>query len=814
MNFTQTAKPLGDDLEIWGFEENTILFDDGSLGFGFKLQPLDIQCFSAASTNDLKSRLSLFLNGIPAGTDLQFIAEVGFENKETLRAHENLISEQAKTPIRKLTLERLAGLREEDAAHLIPRHSLYLVVRRKMRGKLVDQSFLPKIMPSQKRYESIVEAKLKRELHEVSQVCETISSSLSQLGFDPRPLTPKDCLHLIHDQWNPKGRADFSSDHVDPDALKQSLTYTDIGILPRGFLIGDVKHRVVSLKHFPDPTYSGMAQALSSLPLGSRLFLTIHVPDQTKELESLQTSRRIAFAMARGKRSGVSDLESEAKLQDLETLLEQMIAQGEHVFHASLNIVLRGEDDEKLDTDVQNCLSTIRSLSGAEAMEETLASYFIFRELAIPNARAKERAKKIKTSNLSDLLPVYGPWEGMSSPRVLLRSLDGGLFRLDPFSPELTNANQLISGAAGAGKSFFTNILILHMLKECPKVFFVDIGGSYKKLCENLGGSYIPLGLNSGISINPFDLAESEMVPSPEKIKFLLGLVELMTKEDDNARLSRLERACVESAIQVLYQNTKTPRLSDLKALLCEDPMPEIQKIGKILSGWVGASPFGQFVDQPTTISWKGDLTAFDLKGLESYPELQAVCLFMITDLVWREIQRDRSTMKFLVFDECWKLLKSESGLVFIEEVFRTFRKYRASAIAISQALDDFAKSKIANAILPNCSMKWLLMQPEVDAERLVQVLNLNPMEIERVKSLHQERGVYSQAFLIAEKNRSVVVTESLPLEYWIATTDPRDLGVIEKCESETPALSRIETILKLSQTYPRGVAAFEKENR
>ena len=83
-------------------------------------------------------------------------------------------------------------------------------------------------------------------------------------------------------------------------------------------------------------------------PFDSQLFLAIHVPDQQKELESLQTQRRLAFSMARGKQVGVSDIESEAKFQDLEELVGEMIAQGERVFHVSLNILLKGKSEEEL----------------------------------------------------------------------------------------------------------------------------------------------------------------------------------------------------------------------------------------------------------------------------------------------------------------------------------------------------------------------------------------------------------------------------------------------------------------------------------
>lgn len=164
--------------------------------------------------------------------------------------------------------------------------------------------------------------------------------------------------------------------------------------------------------------------------------------------------------------------------------------------------------------------------------------------------------------------------------------------------------------------------------------------------------------------------------------------------------------------------------------------------------------------------------------------------------------------MKFLIFDECWKLLENESGATFIAEVFRTFRKYMASAIAISQNIDDFAKSRVANAIMPNASIRWILKQKGADQERLKEVLSLNDNEAALIASIHQERGSYSEAFLMAEDQRSVVVIESTPLEYWLATTDPRDLSKIEQEKAANPDACNLEVLKKLAVQYPKGVAS------
>lgn len=797
---------LSDELELWGFESGHMIFDDGSLGSAIKITPLDINAFSDEARNAFSGSLVQFLNSLPAGIDLQFVCDTKAGNEETISSFENLAEGSKNTEAKALALDRAKMFRKFDKAGLVPKYDLHLFIRKPFSQKLTDK---PKIFSFASRYPEISEERLAREFGYFERTLEDIVQSLKSLGLNYKMLAPDDILNLLYEQWNPSRKESLGN--YNAQDLREAITLTDVAVNSKGFTIGGIQHRVLSLKILPETTYSCLGAVLQYLPFGSRLFFSIQVTDQTKEIESLKTQRRIAFSLARGKKSGVADIESEAKLQDLETLLEQMIASGEKIFRLSLNVLLKSTDENELEDKVNSALIAIRSLSSAEAMEETIASFDVFSQMALPNARSKERAKRVKTSNLADLLPVYGAWAGTQNASILLRSNTGSLLKFDVFDSDYTNSNMLISGGSGSGKSFLTNILLMQSLKENPNIFFVDIGGSYKKLCENLAGQYIPLGVAEGISINPFDLALNEETVSNQKIKFLLGLVELMAKEDDVSRLPKLERAEIEEAIKEVYRTSKNPRLSDLREILLNHKDQNVALYGKILTPWCGDSLFGKFLDQKTNISLTKQVIAFDLKGMESFPDLQAVSLFIITDLVWREVQKDRLTKKFLVFDECWKLLKNESGVVFIEEVFRTFRKYKASAIAISQDIDDFAKSKIAGALLPNCSIKWLLLQQQVDGERLKEVLDLNPNEVEMVKSLYQDKGKFSQAFLLAQKNRVVAVIESTPLEYWIATTDPRDLAEVDKLAASEPERPHFDRLLELSRLYPNGVAAFEK---
>lgn len=569
---------LADYLQIWGFERDFIIFSDGSLGFALDCTPVDVSTWSDERINAYSERVAQFLNSLPANIDIQFVQDIEPGNSSIIDRHLELSKDSKNEAAKTLCLSRAAKLRKSDERGDLPVHRLKVFVRRSPSQKLIEK---PKIFSKEKLFYGISEARLSREIELTLRLKENIVQGLSSLEITSRELSSDEVASILYSQWNPSRRVPFLD--YNPEEVRQSLIFSDIGIDINGFVIGSTYFRVLSLKTLPDQTFASMAAHLRELPFKSRLFVTIHAPDQMKEIEGLQTQRRIAYSMVAGKRTGVSDIESTAKFQDLEDLLEQMIAQGQKVFHVSVSVLLQSEIEAELEPQVDAVLAKFRELGGAEAMAETLAAFEIFSQVALPNARSKERSKRIKTSNLCDLIPLYGPWPGHETPSILLKSRMGSLLSFNAFDSSLSNGNQLVSGGSGSGKSFMTNLLLLQMLKENPKVFFIDIGGSYKKLTENLSGQYVELGINDNLSVNPFDLTPGDTAPSSQKIKFLVGLVELMTKEEGVERIPKLARAEIEEAIQEVYRRTKNPKLSDLREFLLKHEDKEIQTYGKIL---------------------------------------------------------------------------------------------------------------------------------------------------------------------------------------------------------------------------------------
>ncbi len=794
-------KALSDKLEIWGYEQDFILFDDSSLGLCLKLTPIEMEYLDGGEINEISLRLSRFLNGLPEGLSIQWVQDIHGDNSSTFDAYRSLSDGANNEFAKALSDERISHYESLSQEGNIPAYSLYLLARKECRS---IKSARPRLFSNHSKFEAMLETSLDSEVSEMTRLRDHLLDEFKLLGIGATSLSCEEISTLTYRQWNPTRNLPLPK--WNPDNIRPSLLFTDAQILPHGFVLGGMHHQIVSLKMLPEMTSAGMASVLRRLPIGSRTYVTLYVPEQEREISLLQSERRVAFSMVRGSEDAIRDVESEAKFQDTEDLLEEVVTESEKIFHVGVNVVLMAISEWELREKVDETLRILRQMNGCEGMVETVASFDVFCELSIPNARSSIRSKRVKTSNASDLLPLYGPWSGHFSPSLLLSHPSKFLIKVDPFSPVLSNFNQVISGASGSGKSFLTNLILLQMMKENPQIFIIDIGGSYRKLCDHLGGEYFPLALGKGITINPFDISDGE-TPSSHKIKFLLHLIEIMAKEEGRESLSKLERAQVEKSLQDLYQDVSRPTLSMLQQSLLRHPEKALRNIGGILTLWCKDTPYGKFIDTKTSLSFTKPIVCFDLQGMESYPDLQEVTLFLITDFISREVTR-LPGKKIVVFDECWKLMASDMGSQFIGDVFRTFRKHFGSAIAISQNLEDFAKSKVSDAILTNSSLKWILKQRGSDPTRFAEVLRLNEVEMECISSLGQVRGKRSEAFLIAEEERAMIHITPTPLEYWISTSDPRDLDLIEKTRNRFPEKDLLSLLKLLRDQYPNGACA------
>jgi conjugal transfer ATP-binding protein TraC len=348
------------------------------------------------------------------------------------------------------------------------------------------------------------------------------------------------------------------------------------------------------------------------------------------------------------------------------------------------------------------------------------------------------------------------------------------------------------------------------------RVFIIDIGGSYRKLTEALGGQYIDMDLSDQYRLNPFDIPEPSQEPSNQKLKSLLAIIESMVAEDDKSKISKLDRVLLEKAIIEIYEEKRktnqVPVMSELSEKLAKSNEPSMVDVSKVLFMWTGNRPYGKLLDGLGSLRTDAPICTFDLKGLSNFPDLQSVMILILTDFILGQIENDKVNKKRIILDEAWQLLKSPAAANFMEYCVRTLRKNRAGITFITQGIEEIVDSPIGAAIMNNTATKFIMLQ-RGDSEILKNALKLNSQELNLIYSLEQRKGEFSEGFMIEGDHRQVVRIYPSPFEYWLSTSDAADNLHLQSLRES--GLSLVEAIEQAALTYPNGFSqgrAIEKE--
>lgn len=820
--------PLSGEIPYWDFIDDTVVLADGSLVRGLTLVGLAIETWDDERINQLTSQLRGILNSLPDGAEIQIVVDSSHDVSEVISEHTRLSADSSETLAGKVASDRIRALREnmEDGIFRKTQIRLYFYERvtQKSKGPLSFFS-LPKSFQKirQDEHESRSRNLEKKVAH--------LSEQLVSLGMGVTPLSAEEVRVHVYQFLNPtRSRTgpvpkimaapsgqEFSQAElaiVPALALESSrgtICYSDLILGVEGFFLDGFYHRIITLKSLPENTFASMASRLMALPSGTTLSLSIQVPEQSKELSLLQIKRRMAHSMSAAQAGRVTDLESEAKLESTEDLLREIIQSGQKILYTQLAILVRDESLDGLDRKIKTVLGRIRELSGAEGLTETVATHKVLKSILPAGTTTLVRPKRMKTDNVADFLPIYEPYSGSKRPICLFRDRYDGLVSYDPFDVILSNFNTLFTGSSGSGKSFLNNCIELQFASQKPALFIIDIGGSYRKQCEFMDGTYLEIVPPNDVkkdfpSVNPMLLPPGESDPSPQKVKFLLMLLEVMLTDGDQDRLKRLSKSMLEEAILKTYRKSegKEVVLSDLVETLKSSSEPELRDFAKMLFPWTGDRAYGRLLDRPGALDVKSNFVVFDLKGLSAYEDLQSVVIMMITDYILGRIGSIKSGYKRILMDECWVALKTRVGSQFMEYCARTNRKEGAGITFITQGLEEVYNSPIGSAILNNTANKFILPQ-KGDLEPIREVLKLNTQEIALIQSLRQKKGSYSEAFMMANDARSVVRICPTPIEYWISTSDARDNSLIEQARNHWPEKTLFEIIQELAKRYPSG---------
>lgn len=543
------------------------------------------------------------------------------------------------------------------------------------------------------------------------------------------------------------------------------------------YVCGDSYRCVWAIREYPPSTEE---QAILS-QLADRSHITLRIYNRL--VDATEQRKIIQNATRRNRlRSGGDDVQetvdAENNLKDVVQLLAELRKNREPLLHTAVFLELKAPDPERLrelQSDVMMELTrckinvdrlTLRQLDGFLSVLPFGSNRF---------GSLYERV--LPASSVANLYPFN--YSGKTDPHGFYLGRDkfgtNILTDFDRRSDDKTNANVLILGNSGQGKSHLLKGILANLRESGKSLIVLDPEQEYAELCENLGGCYLDY-LSGEYVINPLqpmnwseETENEDDERTPEAFKKTTMLSRHISYLKDFFRsykdFSTPQLDTIELMLQKLYRRfgmddytdfsqvavDKFPTMSDFYDLLEEefdlyDPKRKnlfseetIQEVCLGLHSMCKGAE-SKYFNGRTNI--KDDkFLVFGVKGImELNRNLRDALLFSILSYMTNALLGAGNYVGAL--DELYLFLTNLTAIEYIRNLMKRDRKKDSLLVLSSQNIEDFLQPGVKELTKPLFSIpthQFLFNPGQLEPKTFCDTLQLEQAEFELIR--YPERG-------------------------------------------------------------------------
>ncbi|WP_304066904.1 TraG family conjugative transposon ATPase [Pedobacter glucosidilyticus] len=358
-----------------------------------------------------------------------------------------------------------------------------------------------------------------------------------------------------------------------------------------------------------------------------------------------------------------------------------------------------------------------------------------------------------------------------------------------------TNRNKFILGPSGSGKSFFTNHMVRSYYEQGAHVVLVDVGHSYKGLCDLVGGYYFTYSESDPIRFNPFYLTDGDVLDTEKKESIKTLLLALWKKDDETFR--RSEYVALSNALTLYFayldQHQEVfPCFNSFYEFLLQEYM-QVLEDGKVkekdfdignflyvLNPYYKGGEYDYLLNATENLDLLHErFIVFELDALKDHPILFPVVTIIIMEVFISKMRKLKGVRKAILLEEAWKAIAKEGMAEYVKYLFKTVRKHFGEAIVVTQEVEDIISSPIVKqAIINNSDCKILLDQSKYQNkfDAIQELLGLTEKEKAQILSMNKAndpKRKYKEVFISLGGTLSKVYrTEVSMQEYYVYTTE------------------------------------------
>lgn len=567
-------------------------------------------------------------------------------------------------------------------------------------------------------------------------------------------------------------------DRILPSTIKFSTDH---------YIIGDSYRCVWAIKEYP-PTTEELA-LFSQLADRNNLTVRLYsrLVDALEQRKIIQNATR-RNKLSTGSNDAVENITAEGNLQDVVTLIAELRKNKEPLLHCAVYLELKAESMQKL-RELQSdiIMELTRSKMSVDRLTLRQKEGFLSVLPCGANMFKEQFERVLPASSVANLYPFN--YSGKTDPKGFFIGRDkygtNILVDFDRRADDKTNANCLILGNSGQGKSFLMKLILTNLRESGKRIISLDPEAEYEELTKALGGCYIdfmsgeyiinplePKSFGAGNDDNDNNTDEHELGAGsacPEAFRRVTRLSQHIAylkdffrayKEFNDEQLDTLE-----IILTKLYKNfgitdytdydklskTDYPIMSDLYELLEKEYKgykrdqkniyreKTLQELCLGLHSMCIGTESKYFNGHTNIVDDK--FLCFGVKGLmDTNRRLKDAMLFNVLSYMTNELLGKGNTVAAI--DELYLFLTNMTAIEYIRNASKRVRKKESSVILASQNIDDFLIDGVKEYTKPLFSIpthQFLFNAGNIEPKVYIDTMQLEQSEFDLIK--YPERG-------------------------------------------------------------------------
>lgn len=560
-------------------------------------------------------------------------------------------------------------------------------------------------------------------------------------------------------------------DMIEPSVIK---------FFPDYFICGNTYRSVWALREYPTTTEE---QAILK-HLGEKDGVSLKI--YTRHVTAAEERKIISNAANKNRlrQSKTNDLQetvvAEGNLQDVTNLVASMHRNREPLIHTAVYIEIMSHDIDMLkELQTEVLTELIRSKLNVDKLMLRQQQGFVSVMPSGYNALGDQFERVLPASSVANLFPFNYSGKTDANGFYLGRDKYGSNIIVDfnKRADDKTNANILILGNSGQGKSYLTKLIITNLLESGMNIICLDPEHEYEDMANNLGGCFVDL-MSGEYLINPLepkawsdsdddteiDASTPEAFKRKTKLSQHISFLRDFFASYKDFTDSQIDT--IEIMLEKLYRKwnisdstefsrlkaTDYPKMSDLYEFIEEQykdfdradkPIYTENLLQEILLGihsmCVGAE--SKFFNGHTNI--KTDrFVVFGVKGLlQASKNIKNALPFNTLSYMTNALLTIGNTAG--IIDELYLFLSNLVAVEYIRNASKRVRKKDSSIILASQNLEDFSLPGIAEYTKPLFAIpthSFLFNAGNIDSKFYMDTLQIDESEFNLIR--YPQRGV------------------------------------------------------------------------